>query len=179
MNENAKPRIKPLGLLDDGAAALGPEDREWAELTRFAAKQAAAPARAAVAGAALDRAAVAGAAGRAATAAGHALPAPKAIAKPPTIGQRLRAALPSKNIQTTRKGTRVFRDKKSLKQMMEEYNGRGSSLPPLKSSLARSPFVPAAGKPARRATPGDFRYDRVEVMEVPEVAARVLRPEEK
>ncbi len=133
---------KSLGLLDDSATGFDPSEIEWRQITETAIeKQKPKPAP-------------------------TAKPAPKL-----STSQRLRQnAFPSKNLHTTPKGTRVFRNRPGLKQLMSEYNGRNSSLLPLKSAQDTKITT------RLNARPGDFRYDSVEVMEVPSVKGKILRP---
>lgn len=82
--------------------------------------------------------------------------------------QQLKTAKPSENLTTTNKGTKVFKNTKNLRQLMMEYNGRKTTLPPLKSSLQTQ-----SAKPRNKS---DFKYDRMEIMEVPSISGKILRP---
>lgn len=66
---------------------------------------------------------------------------------------------------------RVFRSQPSLRQMLEEYNGRASRLSPLKGHSTR----PAAPSPSAQA-PSSFRFERVQHVEVAAIAGKILRP---
>ena len=59
--------------------------------------------------------------------------------------------------------TKVFRNEKTLRQMMDEYNGRpiSSTLQKKRPSVARN----------------DFRFDSVEQIHLDEIPGKILRPE--
>lgn len=93
------------------------------------------------------------------------------VTKPSTqqlLYQQLKTAKPSENLTTTTRGTKVFKNTKNLRQLMSEYNGRKTTLPPLKSSLQTQ-----NSKPSNQS---DFKYDRMEIMEVPSINGKILRP---
>lgn len=87
------------------------------------------------------------------------------------INKQLKNAKPSPLVQTTKGGTRIFRNTKTFKQLLSEYNGRKNSLNLLKNSPLNAPT--RTSKPAR---PGDFGFDSVEVMELPEIPGKIIRP---
>lgn len=82
--------------------------------------------------------------------------------------QQLKTVKPSKNLTTTNKGTKVFVNQKNLRQLMSEYNGRKSTLQPLKSSMK--------GSLSKPLNPSEFKYDRMEIMEFRSLSGKILRP---
>lgn len=129
-----------LGLLDDSENGFGTDEREWMNLTQ-------APLEAAA----------------------KAIKDAQAVQ---TASQKLRAAAakaPSPNQKLMQTGAKLFRNRPSLRQLMQEYNGRSSSLPPLKSTISK----PVSTSPIGR--PSDFRWDSIEIMDVP-ISGRILRP---
>ena len=76
---------------------------------------------------------------------------------------------PATSTTPPRAENRFFSSTPSLRQMMNEYNRPGSSLAPLKSE-PKSPTQPQHGHDA------DFKFDRCDFIDLPNIPGRVLRP---
>lgn len=61
---------------------------------------------------------------------------------------------------------KIFSSKPSLRQMMKDYNGRQSTLPPIKKN-----------KPSKKASRPGFQFDSVELIELPSISGKILRPQ--
>ncbi len=137
-----EPKVtKPLHLLDDSITYISHEEREWLELTKSSLIK------------------------KEATKPEKTQPSVQQL-----LYQQLKTAKPSNNLTTTPKGTKVFKNQKTLRQLMGEYNGRKNTLAPLKSTISQSQI----SKPVSK---NEFKYDRMEIMEVPTINGKILRPQ--
>lgn len=105
--------------------------------------------------------------------------AEKPKAQPPLsreqqFAKQARNAQPSQSVLTRKNGTKIFRERKSFKQLLNEYNGRTNSLAPLKS--AYSGLGNQSGKIIKPRSALEFESDRIESLEVPNINGKVLRP---
>lgn len=100
------------------------------------------------------------------------LPAP--LSREQQFAKTVKNSQPSQSLLTKRNGTKIFRERKSFKQLLSEYNGRSTSLAPLRSTQLG--LTSQSGKILKQKAAEEFHSDRIESLEVPNINGKVLRP---